>query len=83
MYGCRPVGGEVLQLIHSLTLQNTSMTQQHVGHLKYRRHMNAAAHEQLTKQAWCREACVMTIFSAYGLGPHAGTVAHMVHEGSA
>ena len=56
VYGCRPVGGEMLQSIHSLALQNTSMAQQHVGHLNYRRHMNAAANEQLTKRAWSRES---------------------------
>jgi len=56
VYGCRPVGGEMLQSIHSLALQNASMTQQHVGHLNYRRHVNAAANEQLTKQAWSRES---------------------------
>ena len=71
------------------------MAQQHVGHLNYRRHMNAAANEQLTKRAWSRESqnsmyamlpCQGVrhdIFSACGLGPHAGTVAHIVHEGSA
>jgi len=56
VYDCRPVGGEMLQSIHSLALQNASMTQQHVGHLNYRRHVNAAANEQLTKQAWSRES---------------------------
>ncbi len=55
MYGCRPVGGEVLQWIHSSALQNTSMAQQHVGHLNYRRHVNAAANKQLTRRAWSRE----------------------------
>lgn len=56
MYGCRPVGGEVLQGVHSLALQNTPMAQQHVGHLNYRRYVNAAANKQLTKRAWSRES---------------------------
>lgn len=42
MHKSREVGGQLLPQAQSLTLQHSTMTHQHVGHLHNRRHMDAA-----------------------------------------
>ena len=41
MHCCGPDGCPVLQLTHGSTLENPTVTQQHVSHLHYSRYMDA------------------------------------------